>query len=107
VKYEIKNFKFKLHRQLISKCPLNGKNTVEDKIIFQKKEAGVGAGKSSKREFIFEIPKEFTPKYANQTKLQKYLQLGPKTEPVVGSWLGQVFCIDYVMVIFVKHDKWD
>jgi hypothetical protein len=55
-KYDIRNFKFKLFRQVVSKDPQTGVNTVTETVVFSKKEPGLGANKSSKREFAFEIP---------------------------------------------------
>jgi hypothetical protein len=28
-------------------------------------------------------------------------------EKMIGSWLGQVFCIDYVLKVFVEYDTWN
>ena len=58
-KTAIRNFKFKLYRQLVSKDSHTGNQRVTEEKIFAKKEPGLEGNKSTKREFVFEIPKEF------------------------------------------------
>jgi hypothetical protein len=58
-KTAIRNFKFKLFRQLTSKDAHTGQPKITEERIFAKKEPGVEGNKSTKREFVFEIPKEY------------------------------------------------
>ena len=75
-KTAIRNFKFKLFRQLTSQDAHTGHPKVTEERIFAKKEPGVEGNKSTKREFVFEIPNEYTvsDKSQNKVDLTKLIQ---------------------------------
>ena len=58
-KTAIRNFKFKLFRQVTSKDAHTGQPKVSEERIFAKKEPGVEGNKSTKREFVFDIPQDY------------------------------------------------
>jgi hypothetical protein len=62
--------------------------------LFAFKEPGVLAHKTSKREFVFDVPLTTNSD-------------GDIGTPLPGSWLGQIFQIDYVFKVFVKHQAWN
>ena len=68
-KTAIRNFKFKLFRQILSKDSHTGNQKVTEEKIFAKKEPGVEGNKSTKRDFVFDIPKEFKISMASSHKL--------------------------------------
>lgn len=85
--------------------------------MFAHKETGLAAGKTTKREFVFDIPltikddKFDEPKNASNQKgrvLHDDEDLTSKGAlPLPGSWLGSVFQISYVFKVYVKHDAWN
>ena len=88
-KFAIKNFKFKLFRNVTTKDPLTGElKTTTDK-LFAYKEPGVEAHGKTKRDFEYKIP-------LNCTDASK------KEVPLHPSWIGDVFIIGYVFNIYVK-----
>jgi len=58
-KTAIRNFKFKLFRQLTSKDAQTGSFKVLEEKIFAKKEPGIEGNKTTKREFVFDIPNKY------------------------------------------------
>lgn len=55
-KCSIKNYKFKCFRTVTHKDPLTGDKKSSEQKVFAFKEAGIPAFKSTKREFVFDIP---------------------------------------------------
>ena len=55
-KVAVKNFKFKCFRIITQKDPLSGDIKTSEQKVFAFKEAGIAANKSTRREFVFDIP---------------------------------------------------
>lgn len=116
-KTSIKNFKFKCFRIITQKDAITGEKKTSEQKVFAYKEAGVAAGKNTKREFVFDIPltiKEDKVEEPKNSSTQKGRVLHDDEDltskgalPLPGSWLGQVFQINYVFKVYVKHDAWN
>jgi len=75
------------------------------------------AGKTSKREFVFDIPLTIKDDKIDEQKnssTQKGRVLHDDEDltskgalPLPGSWLGSVFQINYMFKVFVKHGAWN
>jgi hypothetical protein len=70
---------------------------VREDIIQQRKEQGVLAGERGKRVVTLQIP----PEAGN------FLSDRSVKVPMIGSWLGALFTINYLVRVYVKHQKWD
>lgn len=94
-RYDVKSFKFKCFRLITVRDSGTGLALIKEAKMFSFKEPGVSANKSTKREFVFDVP--LSLKDDGETE----------TQPLPGSWLGQIFQIDYVLKVFVKHGAWN
>ena len=85
--------------------------------MFNFKEAGLPAGKTTKREFVFDIPLTIKEDKFDELKNSATQQKGRVLHddedltskgalPLPGSWLGSVFQISYIFKVYVKHDAW-
>lgn len=92
-KVDVKNFKFKFIRTVVSRDASTGHNSIKETQIFAFKEPGCLAHKTAKREFVFDVPLS--------------CQDDEEMALLPGSWLGQIFSVEYVMKVFVKHSAWN
>ena len=127
-KAAIRNYKFKLYRQLIFKDASNGENVTAETKLFAKKEPGVAGNSKKDQDYVFKIPEQIDfakveglVDKVTSTGMKQFDKLknaikkdeddddkdsGLPKEPVQSSWLGSVFTINYILKVFVKVDNW-
>ena len=117
-KASIKSFKFKCFRRTIQKDPHTGEKKTSEQKVFNFKEPGLPAGKTVKREFVFDIPLTIKEDKLDEQKTSTTQQKGRVLHddddltskgalPLPGSWLGSLFQISYIFKVYVKHDAWN
>lgn len=129
-KSAVRNYKFKLYRITRHKHRVTGVVDKNESKLRQVKEKGCNAGEMLEKDFLFNIPMQLediskeTQQMVNRTSSidQTQLKFGKKTTSrivhtdydddekprvnLTGSWLGQVFSVEYVLRVFVKYDNW-
>jgi hypothetical protein len=85
----VRSFKFKFFSKITCKHSQTGEPVQSRKQLFGFKEPGTKAQQSSKRVFVLDVP----------TSLE--------SQPIPGSWLGDLFKIEFELMVCVKHDAWN
>lgn len=86
--YAVKHFKFMFFRLFQHKDSKTGAQSQEETKLFVYKEMKVKPKERLVRELVLDVPLEF------------------RDEALTGSWLGDVFAIEYVLRVKVKFEQW-